>query len=156
LKRNGEHATIWYPDNNNRKLKIPKGNSIYLACPGKDNNVTSREIAITNTEIGPEDWGNEVEAVCVKNKIFNVKGVPKHFSSLVCKSDTWHDANYMDANYTNSLPCFDGDTIEIGFNVNDIFIPTIELCHNKMTHTTYYTKFNMTKMIGSSQTHYPR
>lgn len=151
LKRNGEHATIWYPDNN-RKLTISKGNSIYLTCPGKNNYVRNRKIKPKNKKKKNKNWGNEVKAVCVKNKIFDVNGVHQDFSSLVCDSNVWHDARR-----TNELPCLNKYTpIEIGFNVNDIFIRTIELCHDEKTLTTYYTKFKMTKRIENSQRNYPR
>lgn len=140
LKWNGRRATIWYPDNDNGILRIFAGDSIYLACPGKDNYLKKRS------------WGNEVEAVCIGGKMFDVNGVRQNFSSLVCKSHTEHYAKYTDS------PRWLGryNAIEIGFNVNGTFIRTIELCRNDNTYTTYYTKFKMTKMIGSSQKGYPR
>lgn len=140
LKRDGKRATIWYPDNDNGILKIFAGDSIYLACLGKDNYLKNRS------------WGNEVEAVCIGGKVFDVNGVRQYFSSLVCKSHAEHHAKY-----TDSLPCLGRHrSIEIGFNVSGTFIHTIELCRDEKTYTTYYTKFKMTKMIGSYQRSYPR
>ncbi|XP_011864503.1 PREDICTED: uncharacterized protein LOC105560214 [Vollenhovia emeryi] len=140
LKRDGKRATIWYPDNDNGLLRIFAGDSIYLACPGKDNHLKNRS------------WGNEVKAVCIGGKVFDVNGVRENFSSLVCKSHTEHHAKY-----TGSPPCLDRHSpIEIGFNVSGTFIRTIELCRDEKTYRTYYTKFKMTKMIGSYQRSYPR
>ncbi|XP_077272944.1 salivary endonuclease-like [Temnothorax americanus] len=140
LKRDGKRATIWYPDNDNGTLRIFAGGSIYLACPGKDNYLKNRT------------WGNEVEAVCIGGKVFDVNGVRQYFSSLVCKSHPEHHAKY-----TSSPPCLGRHSpIEIGFNVSGTFIRTIELCRDEKTYTTYYTKFKMTKMIGSYQRSYPR
>lgn len=140
LKRDSERATIWYPDNDNGILKIFASDSIYLACPGKDNYHKNRT------------WGNEVEAICIAGKVFDVNGVSQDFSSLVCESHAEHHAEYMD-----SLPCLGRHSpIEIDFNVSGTFIRTIELCRDEEAYTTYYTKFKMTKMIGSSQRSYPR
>ncbi|XP_012064246.1 PREDICTED: uncharacterized protein LOC105627575 [Atta cephalotes] len=140
LKRVGKHATIWYPDNNNGILRISAGDSIYLACPGKNNYFQNRS------------WDNEVEAVCVRDKVFDVKGVHQHISSLVCKSYPEHYAKYM-----GTSPCLGRHSpIEIGFNVNGTFIRTIELCRDRRTYMTYYTKFTLTKMIKNYQRAYPR
>ncbi|XP_011156845.2 uncharacterized protein LOC105193882 isoform X1 [Solenopsis invicta] len=140
LKRDGKRATIWYPDNDNGTLKILAGDSIYLACPGKDNYLKNRS------------WGNEVKAVCVEGKVFDVNGVHQYFSSLVCKYHAEHHAKY-----TDSPPCLGRHSpIEVGFNVSGTFIRTIELCRDEKTYRTYYTKFKMTKMIGSYQRSYPR
>ncbi|XP_018306713.1 uncharacterized protein [Mycetomoellerius zeteki] len=140
LKRVDKNMTIWYPDNDNGTLRISAGDSIYLACPGKNNYFQNRS------------WGNEVEAVCVRDKVFDVKGVHQYISSLVCKSHPEHHAEY-----TSTLPCFGRHSpIEIGFNVSGTFIRTIELCRDEKTYITYYTKFKMTKMIESYQRGYPR
>ncbi|XP_011064190.1 PREDICTED: uncharacterized protein LOC105151908 isoform X2 [Acromyrmex echinatior] len=139
LKQVDNNATIWYPDDDDGTLRIFAGDSIYLACPGKNNYFQKRNY-------------NEVEAVCVKDKVFKVKGVRQHISSLVCKFYPEHHAQYMD-----TPSCLDEQSsIEIGFNVRDTFIRTIELCRDKKTYTTYYTKFTMTKMIKSNQRNYPR
>lgn len=124
------------------------GDSIYLACPGENNYLIKKD----GTDMA---WGNMVEAVCVKDKMFEVNGIDQPFRSLVCKFPIKSTVEYM----KNSF-CPDGHRlIEIGFNVNsgdkNIFIPTIELCRDEETYTTYYTKFKMTKMIGTYQ-HYPR
>lgn len=140
LKRVAKNATIWYPDDDNGTLSIPANDSIYLACPGKNNYLKNRS------------WGNEVKAICVQDKVFDVNEVRHNFSSFVCKSQPEHYAKYMD-----SPPCLDRHSpIEIGFNVSGTFIRTIELCRDDKTYTTYYTKFKMSKMIGSYQRNYPR
>lgn len=140
LLRRDALATIWYPKNDNGTIRIPIGGSIYLACPGNNNYLKNR------------NWGSEVKAVCVKDKMFDVNGIRSNFSSLVCKSHTWHFAKR-----TGSPPCLERHSpIEIGFNVSGSFIRTIELCRDDKTYTTYYTKFKMSKMIGSYQRSYPR
>ncbi|XP_072749101.1 salivary protein Tsal2A-like isoform X2 [Anoplolepis gracilipes] len=140
LKQTVKNATIWYPDDDNGTLSISTDNSIYLACPGKDNYLKNRS------------WGNEAKAICVKDKVFDVNEARHNFSFLVCKSHPQHYAKYMD-----SPPCLDRHSpIEIGFNVSGTFIRTIELCRDDKTYTTYYTKFKMSKMIGSYQRSYPR
>ncbi|CAL1686794.1 unnamed protein product [Lasius platythorax] len=140
LKRATKNTTIWYPDDDNGTLSIRADDFIYLACPGKDNYLKNRS------------WSNEAKAVCVEDKVFDVNEARHNFSSLVCKS---HPEHY--AKHTGSLPCFDRHSpIEIGFNVSSTFIRTIELCRDDKTYTTYYTKFKMSKMIGSYQQGYPR
>lgn len=140
LKRYGKNATILYPDDDYGTLRVPAGRSIYLACPGRDNYLKNR------------NWGNEAEAVCVRDKLFDVNGALHDFPSLVCKFHPEHHARYMRA-----PPCLGRHSpIEIGLNVSGTFIRTIELCRDDKTYTTYYTKFKMTKMIASYQRSYPR
>ncbi|XP_070156141.1 uncharacterized protein [Polyergus mexicanus] len=140
LKQVAKSANIWYPDDDNGMLSIPVDDSIYLACPGKDNYLKNKS------------WGNEVKAICVEDKVFDVNEARHNFSSLVCKS---HPEHY--AQYTGSPSCLDRHSlIEIGFNVSGTFIRTIELCRDDKTYTTYYTKFKMSKMIGNYQKSYPR
>lgn len=132
--------TIVYPDNNNEALKIPTGDSIYLACPGKNNYLKN------------PNWGNEAKAVCVKDRLFTVNGERYNFSSFVCNYYPMHDARYMD-----SSACLDRHTsMEIGFNVSGAFVRTIELCRDDKTYRTYFTKFKMTEMIRNSQKGFPR
>jgi len=135
-----KNATIWYPDNNNGTLKISMNDTIYLACPGKNNYLLK------------ESWGNEVKAICVEDKLFDVNNTHQYFSTLVCKSNIEHYAKYMDTPLCPDIH----SSIEIGFNVSGTFIRTIELCRDDETYATYYTKFKMTKMIGSYQRSYPR
>ncbi|KAM0734737.1 hypothetical protein ACS0PU_011556 [Formica fusca] len=140
LKQVAKSANIWYPDDDNGTLSISVDDSIYLACPGKDNYLKNRS------------WSNEAKAICVEDKVFDVNEARHNFSSLVCKS---HPEHY--AQHTGSPPCLDRHSpIEIGFNVSGTFIRTIELCRDDKTYTTYYTKFKMSKMIGSYQKSYPR
>ncbi|XP_026831080.1 uncharacterized protein LOC105281091 isoform X2 [Ooceraea biroi] len=140
LKRDGKRATIWYPDEDNGTLRIPAGSSIHLACPGRNNYLVD------------VSWGNEVEAVCVKDKVFDVNGVRHNFASLVCKYEAEHQARQM-----GTSSCLSMHTpIEIGFNVSGSFIRTIELCRDDRTYKTYYTKFKMLKSIRSAQSGYPR
>ncbi|KAL6422401.1 hypothetical protein ACFW04_010617 [Cataglyphis niger] len=42
LKRIAKNATIWYPDDDNGTLSISTDDSIYLACPGKQNYLKNR------------------------------------------------------------------------------------------------------------------
>ncbi|XP_012230703.1 uncharacterized protein [Linepithema humile] len=136
-----QNMTIWYPEDHGGRIRIPVNGSIYLACPGDNNYLTN------------ENWGDKVEAVCVRDDVFDVNEITGiRFSSLVCKSHTWHRAKRMD-----SLPCLERHSpIEIGFSVSGSFIPTIELCRDDETKVTYYTKFKMTKMIKYYQINYPR
>ncbi|KAG7211652.1 hypothetical protein KM043_010905 [Ampulex compressa] len=128
-----------YPAESGSTLSIPKGRSIYLACPGEYNHIVN----VKRT--------NEAEAVCVRDKIFNVDGVPRNFSSLVCKNMPYHEARRM------NRPCLGKySSVAIGFSVNGSFVPTIEVCRDDETYATYYTKFRMTKMIQSYQSSYPR
>lgn len=140
LKQVAKNATIWYPDDDNGTLSILADDSIYLACPGKQNYLKNRR------------WGNEAKVICIEDKVFDVNEARHNFSSLVCKS---HPEHY--AQHTGSPPCLDKHSpIEIGFNVSGTFIRTIELCRDDKTYTTYYTKFKMSKMIESYQKSYPR
>jgi len=116
------------------------GDSIHLACPGRNN------------YLAKVNWGNEVKAVCVRDKAFNVNGEQRNFSSLTCKRQIEHQAKQMSAS-----PCLNKHTpIEIGFNVSSGFIRLIELCRDDTTYTTYYTKFKMLRAIESGQIRYPR
>ncbi|KAL6262123.1 hypothetical protein P5V15_007223 [Pogonomyrmex californicus] len=139
LLKQDDGIKFWYPDDDG-KLRVNAGESFYLACPGRENYLKNR------------GWGNLVEAVCIKNKVFYMNDVRQYLRSLSCNSHAEHYARYMD-----SPPCLDRYTpIEIGFNVNGTFIRTIEICRDNVTYTTYYTKFKMTKTIENYQKNYPR
>ncbi|XP_046817966.1 uncharacterized protein LOC124423800 [Vespa crabro] len=138
LTRNGTASVILYPDVNGI-LKMQAGQSIYLACPGKQNSLRNM------------NYTQEVKATCVGNKIFHVNGENKNFSSLTC----YHLPEHI-AKITKSS-CYGRNThFEIGFNLSTDFLRMIELCHNEKTYNTYYTKFRLTKLIGGHQEGYPR
>ncbi|KAI4503343.1 hypothetical protein M0802_001565 [Mischocyttarus mexicanus] len=139
LTRNGTVSKILYPGLNST-LKMQAGQTIYLACPGEKN-------FVRNTQ-----YLKEVKAVCVRDKIFNVNGGKKNFSSLSC-----HHLPEHTARRTNSW-CY-GDKnehVEIGFKLKTDFLRLIELCRNYETYNTHYTKFRMTKWINEHQTNYTR
>lgn len=142
LLKQTDNLTIWYPHNDDGMLSMQANDFIYLACPGKNNYLKDRS------------WSNEAKAVCVKDNVFHVNKDHHEFSSLVCNYHPKHYAKYM------SFPesgCLDGhSSIEIGFDVENTFIRTIELCRDEYTYTTYYTKFKLSKMIQSHQQNYPR
>ncbi|XP_015184608.1 PREDICTED: uncharacterized protein LOC107070688 [Polistes dominula] len=139
LTRNGTVSKILYP-NEKGLLKMQTGQSIYLECPGDKNFVR------------PNRNLKEVKATCVGNKMFNVNGENKNFSSITCKF-----VPESLARRTN-LWCYDNKSthVEIGFNLTTNFLPLIELCHDEETYITYYTKFRMTKWIGGHQKGFPR
>lgn len=140
LTWNGKNGTILYPSDNSGTLRVPTGGIVYLACPGNYNYLKQKS------------WGNEAVAACRSDKLFNVNGGIYEFSSLVCNSYPEHLARYMAASHCLGR----NSSIEIGFNVSNTFIRMIELCRDDDTYMTYYTKFRMTKMIGSFQRSFPR
>ncbi|KAK2581469.1 hypothetical protein KPH14_005136 [Odynerus spinipes] len=139
LTRNGTVSSIYYPDKNGT-LKVQAGQSIILACPGKNNYLKKSGNA------------NEVKATCVRNHIFNVNGQNQNFSSLACYRLPEHTTRRIKSSACSGTNAF----IEIGFNLSTDFLRVIELCRNDEMYNTYYTKFKMTKSIDGYQRSYPR
>ncbi|KAF7408380.1 hypothetical protein HZH66_002917 [Vespula vulgaris] len=104
LTRNGTTSAILYP-NVKGILYVRAGQSIYLACPGEQNSLRDM------------DYAQEVEATCVRNKIFHVNGENRNFSSLTCYHLPEHTARRTKSS------CYDRNThVEIGFNLSTNFL----------------------------------
>ncbi|XP_043251634.1 uncharacterized protein LOC122396923 [Colletes gigas] len=137
LTENGE--SFFYPDKKHgSSLELPSG-SVRLACPGNDNYI----------QVVPDR--KEAVATCISDTIFSVNRIPRTFSSLTCRTNLQVTVRSLQKLCLNQYR-----SMEIGFQLNDRFLQTIELCRNDNTYETYYTKFKMSNKHGNVQTGYPR
>lgn len=137
LRENGRQ--FFYPDGDTSVLKLSTGQSIYMACIGNDNFIKDKPGL------------KQVKAICEGDKIFKLDGTDRTFSSLICR------VQLTATNQRSQQLCLNRyRSIGIGFQLNNWFLPTIEVCRNEDTYETYYTKFTLTKNHGSVQVGYPR
>ncbi|XP_032684073.1 uncharacterized protein LOC116850195 isoform X2 [Odontomachus brunneus] len=144
-----KNTSFLYPKNDDEILRIHTGDTIYLACPGKNNYL--------NNEL----WGSEAEVTCVRNKLFRVstndrsQGGLYEFSALVCaKSPT--DITRKNLKTTAQGGICSHTSVDIGFKVSNTFIPTFEICRDDSRYMTYFAKSRITSHIGNLQKSYPR
>ncbi|XP_034934395.1 uncharacterized protein [Chelonus insularis] len=142
LSKNKEDTIFLYPKDKSGILTISSGEKIYLACPGKYNQLQGVE-GLTAVK--------EVEATCLKEKTFIINSTQFNFTTATCKYLPEHEAQ------RRPVKCYGDNTyIEIGFQLEKEFLRTIEICRNDATLSTDYTKFRLTHKIGNMQSNYPR
>lgn len=130
-----------YPTNKRGIIVLERSQKLYLACPGQRNHF-----------VGIKDFENlnEIEIECLYHTIFVVDSCPFDLSELTCKYLPTHKAK------KTTKRCFNGTTIQVGYELEKKFITNYEVCKNDKTHWTYYTKFYLSDKIGNIQTGYPR
>ncbi|XP_076620721.1 salivary endonuclease-like [Colletes latitarsis] len=137
LTENG--TSFFYPSKKVvSSLESPNG-FVRLACPGNDNYI----------QVVPNP--KEATVTCIRDTIFSVDRIPRTLSSLACRTSLQITVRSLQKLCLNRY-----HSMEIGFQLDDRFLQTIELCRNDNTYETYYTKFNMSNKHGSVQTGYPR
>lgn len=141
LLAKGEEVNFVYPVDTSGTLSFDTNEEFRLACVGEGNYLIG---------VGEENI-QDIEAYCVEDKTFLVNSVEYQFSDLVC--------NFLPSSTVRRTgdTCLNSHThVEIGFDLGDEFLRTIELCRDDEIYLTYYTKFNLTKTIGGYQRSYPR
>ena len=131
-----------HPSDNRGTLIFAARQRIILACPGKGNYLQG---------IYGLKQLSEIETVCVTGKIFITSSICFNFANVSCKFLPRHEARR-----TNKRCYKDATHVEIGFNLTKNFFRTIEVCRDDISMMTYWTKFKLTKNIGSSQLGFPR
>ncbi|XP_046752864.1 uncharacterized protein LOC124416067 [Diprion similis] len=137
----GQEVSYVLPVDTSGTLVFAENEELRLACVGDNNYLVG---------VGNEDV-QDIEAYCVSDKTFLVNSVEYEFGDLVCSfvpSSTVRRTGEACLNKYSQL--------EIGFDLGDEFLRTIEICRDDDIYFTYWTKFNLTKTIGGYQRSYPR
>ncbi|XP_066591047.1 uncharacterized protein [Prorops nasuta] len=134
-----QDKNVIYPDQS-YAIFMKSGEEIQLACPGYGNYFEN---------IGPRQ--QEVLVTCVGGKSFRSNHKVYTFTDLHCKEAPKHIARRTPEKCLTRHSFY-----EVGFDLNDKFLRTLEICRDERTLTTYYSKNIISKDIKFFQHSFPR
>lgn len=141
LVAKGQDVRYVLPIDTKGTLFFEAGEEFRLACTGEDNHL----VGVGNNDI------TDIAAYCVDDTTVLVNSVEYEFADLVC--------SFLPTSVvrTTGERCLEEYTeVEIGFDLGDEFLRTMQICRDEENYITYYTRFNLTKEIGGYQRSYPR
>lgn len=141
LVAKGQEVNYVYPVDTSGTLRFKANEEFRLACTGDGNYLVG---------VGSNDI-QDIAAFCVSGTKFRINSVEYEFGDLVCRHSSPSVVRKTGKTCLNKYT-----QIEIGFDLGNEFLNTVDICRDEDLLVTYYAKFKLTKSIGGYQRSYPR
>jgi len=118
----------WIWPGEGERARVKNGDGMLLSCPGSTVNSTSKGTKLINV-------------VCNEGKFQTTNANQVELANHGCKTSP------RDSERKRDTPCgpddATGELIDVGFSVENQFLPIFSVCHNPRTESTYYSEHQL-------------